>query len=79
MKKSNNERSVFHLHYDDGTDFVSQPCEWLVEAIVQAGRPYPPISATFDWGGILTHCTTNGIIRSMREASILLRLHALAA
>jgi hypothetical protein len=69
MKPSNNARSVFHLHYDDGTDFVSLPCEWLSEAIVQSGRLYPPTSALFDWGGILTPCTPMGIIRSMQEAS----------
>jgi hypothetical protein len=79
MKPSNNARSVFHLHYDDGTDFVSLPCEWLSEAIVQSGRPYPPTSATFDWGDINTPCTTMGILRSMQEAGDLIVMNALAA
>lgn len=79
MKKANNERSIFVLHYDDGTDFISQPCEWLAEAIVQAGRPYPPASASFDWGGIITPCTTMGIIRAMTEASDRIVMNALTA
>jgi hypothetical protein len=79
MKKANNDRSVFYLNYDDGTDFVSKPCEWLSEAMVQAGRPYPPTSAAFDWGGILTPCTPMGIIRAMQEASDRIVTNALRA
>jgi hypothetical protein len=79
MKKADNARSVFHLEYGDGTEFVSKPCEHLSEAIVQSGRSYPPETATFDWSGIITPCTTMGIIRAMQQASDRIVMNALAA
>lgn len=69
MKKAHNTCSVFHLDYGDGGTFTSKPCKWLTEAIIQSGRIYPPTSASFDWGGIITPCTTMSILRAMQEAS----------
>ena len=78
MKKADNARSVFYLHYDDGTDFVSRPCRHLDEAIVQSGYRERPITADFLWGDIMTPCTQDGIDRAMASMR-LLRRTAIAA